>query len=155
MNSFNFRLQPVLEHRRRLEDQAKLGLARARTAERAAREALTGMEHALGNGQCDMADARRDEVDASEVAAYQRYLDRLKQDITNQSGLVTTLHIRSEERRSEVIDGMKARKVVEKLKERQFEQHRVEANRYEQKQIDEFATTRHHRSNGSKGGEQG
>ncbi len=146
MNDFNFRLQPVLDHRRRLEDQAKLGLARAKAAERAARDALAGMEHAFGDGQCEMADARRDEVDAAEVAVYQRYLDRLKLDIAEQSGLVTTLHIRSEERRSEVIDGMKARKVVEKLKERQYEQHRIELNRYEQKQVDEFATTRHRRS---------
>ena len=34
MDSFNFRLEPVLEHRRRLENQAKQELARAKIAER-------------------------------------------------------------------------------------------------------------------------
>ena len=43
MDSFNFRLQPVLEHRRRLENQAKQELARAKMAERQAREVLTGL----------------------------------------------------------------------------------------------------------------
>ena len=119
MDSFNFRLQPVLEYRRRLENQAKQELARAKMAERQAREVLTSMETAFGDGQSDMADARRAEIDASEVAVYQRYLDRLKQGIAEQDGIVATLHINSEQRRSEVVDGMKARKVVEKLKERQ------------------------------------
>ena len=116
MDSFNFRLQPVLEHRRRLENRAKQELARAKTAERQAREVLTSMETAFGDGQSDMADARRAEIDASEVAVYQRYLNRLKQDIAEQDGIVSTLHVHSEQRRSEVIDGMKARKVVEKLR---------------------------------------
>ncbi len=155
MDSFNFRLQPVLEHRRRLEDQAKLKLARAKIAERQARQVLTSMETAFGDGQSDMADARRAEIDASEVAVYQRYLDRLKQDIAEQGGIVTTLHVHSEERRSEVMDGMKARKVVEKLKERQYQQYQIEVNRNEQKQVDEFATTRYNRSKGKTGAEQG
>ena len=155
MDSFNFRLQPVLEHRRRLEDQAKLELARAKIAERQARDVLSSMEIAFGDGQSDMADARRDEIDASEVAVYQRYLDRLKQDIAEQGSVVTTLHSCSEERRSEVMDGMKARKVVEKLKERQYQQYRIEANRDEQKQVDEFATTRYNRSKTHTGAEQG
>jgi flagellar FliJ protein len=154
MDSFNFRLQPVLEHRRRLENQAKQELARAKVAEHQAREVLTSMEVAFGDGQSDMADARRAEIDTSEVAVYQRYLDRLKQDIAEQDGIVTTLHIHSEQRRSEVIDGMKARKVVEKLKERQYQEYRIEVNRYEQKQVDEFATTRYNRSKGQIGVEQ-
>jgi flagellar FliJ protein len=111
------------------------------------------MEVALGDGQSDMADARRAEIDASEVAVYQRYLDRLKQDIAEQGDIVTTLHVHSEQRRSEVIDGMKARKVVEKLKERQYREYQIEVNRHEQKQVDEFATTRYNRSKGQTGAE--
>ncbi len=154
MDSFNFRLQPVLEHRRRLENRAKQELARAKTAERQAREVLTSMETAFGNGQSDMADARRAEIDASEVAVYQRYLNRLKQDIAEQGDIVTTLHVHSEQRRSEVIDGMKARKVVEKLKERQCREHQIEVNRNDQKQVDEFATTRYNRLKGQTGAKQ-
>jgi flagellar FliJ protein len=85
------------------------------------------------------------------VAVYQRYLDRLKQDIAEQDGIVATLHVHSEQRRSDVVDGMKARKVVERLKERQYREYQIEVNRYEQKQVDEFATTRYNRSKGQTG----
>lgn len=146
MDTFTFRLQPVLDHRRRLEDQAKQEFARAKSHELRARETLTNMECAFGEGQYEMAEATQNDIDLAEVSACQRYLDRLKTAMLNQSDLVTTLHVASEEKRTGVVDGMKARKIVERLKERQYEQFKIDINRLEQKQTDELATTRHRRS---------
>ncbi len=49
-----------------------------------------------------------------------------------QNDLVATLHLTSEEKRTGVVDGMKARKIVEKLKEKEYEQYMVDINRLEQ-----------------------
>lgn len=146
MEGFSFTLQPVLDHRRRLEDQAKQSYAQARTEEARARDELADMEDAFGDGQGEIAKARVAAIDPAEVSAYQRYLDRLKQQIYTQSDLVDQLNIASEEKREGVVEGMKARKVVEKLREKQHDQYKIEFARYEQKQTDEFAVTRHKRT---------
>ncbi|MEA4883648.1 MAG: flagellar export protein FliJ [Clostridia bacterium] len=143
MGGFSFRLEPVLEHKRRLEDQAKQEFARAKDVERRATEELDGLENAYGDGQGDMVSVMRDVMDLDEVTSYQRYLTKLRSDIVNQTDLVTQLHTTSEEKRSDAVDGMRARKVVEKLKDRQYAQYVVEEKRVEQKQTDEFATTRY------------
>jgi flagellar FliJ protein len=146
MDTFTFRLQPVLDHRKRLEDQAKQEFAKAKSRELEAREELTNIECAFGEGQYEMAEARQDDIDLAEVSACQRYLNRLKTEMLNQNDLVATLHVVSEEKRTGVVDGMKSRKIVERLKQRQYEQFMIDINRLEQKQTDELATTRHRRS---------
>ncbi|MGB4008599.1 MAG: flagellar export protein FliJ [Bacillota bacterium] len=146
MDTFTFKLQPVLDHRRRLEDQAKQEFAKAQSRELEARQVLADMEWNFGEGQSEMAEAARDDIDLAEVSACQRYLNRLRTAMLEQNDLVATLHLTSEEKRTGVVDGMKARKIVEKLKEKEYEQYMVDINRLEQKQTDELATTRHGRS---------
>lgn len=150
MNEFNFRLQPVLTHRQRIEDRAKQEYARAKQVEETARHVLANMEEALGEGKEELIQARSAEIDASQVGVYQRYLDRLKQGISDQANLVAHLNVESEEKREEVVSDMKARKMVERLREHQYEAYKTESDRHEQKQIDEFAVTRYHRKEGTR-----
>jgi flagellar FliJ protein len=133
----------VLEYRRRREDHLRQELASARATEQRARERLSNLNCAFYESTRDMAGVQRSQIDVAEVNACHNYLARLKEAIAHQADLVTRLHSRSEEKRSEAVDGMKARKVVEKLKERSLEQYMTECKHTEQRNNDELATMRY------------
>lgn len=139
MKRFEFRLDKVLEHKRRLEDMDKQELADAQRSLAKSREKLQGLKNHQGEKLEEMSEITPDNIYFK--CMYDNYLLRLLLHIENAKDDVNK---RGEEvvvKRDELIDSSKKRRVMEKLKERKLEEYAYQRRRWEQGIIDECAKT--------------
>jgi flagellar FliJ protein len=133
---FNFRLQPVLGHRERIE-QVRAGehaqaLSDQLVAQRAHDELL------------DKRDALRNELvldhahfDAESLRATYAHLDYLDRAIVGSQQRVEACVAETEGARQRLVDAAKDRKVLETLKERRHEAHRLDEAISDQRELDD------------------
>lgn len=149
MKPFVFKLETLLNIRKKREEEANINLSRAKIKLASARELL----QSLYDKQTESWDEFRKKQEQGEILVtdfqeWYRFLNFLKEEITNQEQVV-------ERCRQEMLialhaaeEAMKNRKSVEKLREKRFEQYRIELLQEEQKMLDEIAITRHHKHEG-------
>lgn len=137
MAKFEFRLQSVLNLREKLENQKELeyGLAlkkleRERELERSLRSSRSACVTALAG----KIEAR---IDPEEIARYNEYINVLKDRIAVQIKVVKAAADYAENKRLELVEAMRERKTLERLRENQHEEYIEEEKRDEQKQVDQ------------------
>lgn len=166
MRPFRFRLDPVLDQRRRREREAQVGVARLESERAAAesrlraiqrefddvraelRQALGGARHALAAAPATTAQA------SGLVTARALSFDSLHLTRRAQAAAIEMAGIlrRQEVARAELLRAASARKAVTLLRERALELHRRELQRREAAELDELVVMRHGReSDGSAG----
>jgi flagellar FliJ protein len=138
MQPFNFRLETLLKFRRIQEEQAQIALAQATAAYLAAQEVLTGLEAKLERHTDAFRLRRQERVTVATLKMFQNYHDRIKEDITNQSIQVESAARLRLECIKKMEEAVKARKLVEKLREKRLRQHNFEVLQEEQKHLDEL-----------------
>jgi flagellar FliJ protein len=145
---FIFRFETLLTTRRHAEEvrqkelsEAKRALASEQALLRESRESRRRSLTELG---------RRQGVDfrAADLALFGSYLDRLAREIDARMKRVAAAERRVAQQRLLVVEAMKRRKVLEKLREKDEREFRETHARNERKFIDEIATGRHARSSG-------
>jgi len=148
MKRFKFRLQKLLEVRRLKEDALRQELARAQEAVRREKAVLERLTAARGA----TIDALRANVggalDVQWIAAYHGYLGFLARRIEEQRAVVDRAAREEVRKREALIAARRARKVVEKLRERAYARYREEVSRAEQAFLDEVGTMRYARKGG-------
>jgi flagellar FliJ protein len=141
-----FRLQPVLNLRANKEEMLRLELGRLQAEELAARNFLEELRaeserglyetaQLLGGGKVDLAAVEQGFVYAEAVTAA----------IGVQLGFVHEAEAKVEAKRTEVVQAMQDRKVLEKLKQRHDRAYDEWATRVEQAVIDDMVTVRYNR----------
>ncbi|MFZ5426542.1 MAG: flagellar export protein FliJ [Thermodesulfobacteriota bacterium] len=138
---FRFSLQKVLEYRGQLEDQAKIALAKAQHAHREQTRAVESLDKALAAHLETMASAG--EQTAAGIWLSRNYAKRLTGDLYLARQAEARLARDVQERRAELAERAKERKLLEKLKETQSIRHEREESRKEQSGFDEMATLRY------------
>src|SRR5690554_4321690 len=78
-------------------------------------------------------------ISIEELRQIQLYKQMLEDKIDNQIQVVNRKTIELENVRNELIDAQKERKIMEKLKERDYSNYQEELKAFEQKQLDEMA----------------
>ncbi len=144
MARFRFRLQPVLEHKRRLEELAQTELAQAQAVQQREEAALEHLHERTRRAIDDL--ERQRFTGPLDIAALQlgmRYLDVLKGQIDRQRQVVERVREQAEAKRQLLIGYMQQRKVLERVRERQREAFLLEQQRSEARQIDELVVMRH------------
>jgi flagellar FliJ protein len=146
MAGFNFRLETVLQHRRRIEEgcQRELTAALADLAEE--KRALAGIEASRDREREEFQQKLKSNMTASEMLLYQRYFDQLAVDILEQKRKVAGTAQVFEKRRTELVAALKKRKVLDKLKEKQMTAAAKKGLKQEQNFMNEMAVTRHARA---------
>jgi len=144
MAKFIFRLQSVLNLREKLETQKELEYAQALKRleeERAKERALVEwkqncMEHLakMVSGGGDSSDLR---LDPEEIRRYNEFVEVLKERIATQKKAVHAAEQFAEIKRKELVEAMRDRKTIERLRENAFEEYREDEKRDEQKMVDE------------------
>ena len=144
MKRFVFTLQPVLEHRKRNEDEKQqVVAARLRELEES-EAALKGLNDEF-KANSDMLRASHKGLDAESLRrhyAHGQFLDRC---IVAQIRVVAERRVALERARGELLTATKERKVVDKLKERRYQAHRAEEQRIEQNELDDGNARRYGR----------
>ena len=144
MKRFRFKLQTLLDHRRSKEEllQAELGRIRHEEAVELAR--LEGLQARLRGAMSEL-----ECLKVSNISALQRldeYAKAVRDDIKVQYLTIEAVRERLEAKRVEVVEAMKARKVIEALHDKQERDYLAEHARAEQSSLDDMASLRHVRT---------
>lgn len=141
---FHFKLEKILEYRRQLEDQAKLALAQAQRLHEAQKTLLASLRLELQSCLRELSDQKQ--FSQAELWLWSTYQNRLNADISQAEAKYDQLKILVESRRQELVTKAMERKLLEKLRAKQAEQHERNAQHKEQNEFDETATLRYGRT---------
>jgi len=142
---FRFRLETILTQRRHVEERFQKELADTRQEFAAAQAVLREAKDTHRQCMRDMRRKQRDRFRADDMLLYYPYLERLKQDIELHMKRVAAAERKVAQKRQALLEAMKKRKILDKLKEKQLQAHlKAEAGR-EQRFADESAAQQHAR----------
>lgn len=143
MQKFRFELQPVLDTRRLKEDLAKRALSEAEERLDQARAMVRKIE---GRIRCETAYLKTlasAEVDPERIIASQRYIDRLKAELVVAQHDVEACEAETARLKAALVERMKERKAMERLRDKAYERYKHEVARQEQAFLDELASQRY------------
>jgi len=140
-----FKLDPVLEHRKRTEDELQKELAEIhrRLSEEQAR--LKGYLDRKTQLTHELQDAQTQGITISQTLLYQHYLESLKNDVEHQEQRVGVVQNEHTQKQTELLEAMKKRKTLERLKEKNQLERMRRHNTQAQKFMDDVAQTRFNR----------
>ena len=142
MKSFRYSMQSILDYRRDLEEEEKLKFAQAQKEYLKQKEILEGVERKLD----DAFSARiKKKYRIHELKNLSEYIHLLKERKDMKKKRVEESERNLEIKRQQLISAQKDRKIMEKHKEKAYEQYNTELNQEEQKIIDELALYSYYR----------
>ena len=135
-----FRLATLLRLRESTRDECRARLAEAQRADQELLDQLTrlGMEQQRVQGECRKA-AGPGNVDVGRLVEAHRYAVSLRAREDELKQQRQALAVEIQQRRQSLVTADQDVQVLEKLRDRRLERHRVEEGRKEAKQIDEAA----------------
>jgi flagellar FliJ protein len=145
MKKFAFKLETVLRYRRNRYEQARDGFARAAGEYRQACDELDDTVRDEERRRDEFLERQRSELDAEGMMRHVRYLAHLAGVRRNQIRAAAERKSEMEQKRVEMVDRSRDKKIMETFKDRKRDQYMQELRRDEQKMIDESATARHMR----------
>jgi flagellar FliJ protein len=132
----------------RRQSQAKFLQARRRLVEQLSR--LTILEEKQQQAGVAYAGSARGRTTAVHVATARHYLSATELHVAEQGKNVATAEGKVEEARQDLMEKAKDKKILDRLRERQLAEYRVNAQREKQKQIDETARQKYFRVHNTK-----
>ncbi|HET9095467.1 MAG TPA: flagellar export protein FliJ [Candidatus Baltobacteraceae bacterium] len=136
MGKFKFTLEPVLDHRERIEDEKQQVLAERSRELKAAEDELARL-----NGEFKRySTALREDhakLTSEELRWHYAHLEYLDRCMTMQHGIIFQRRAAVERARADLVTASKDRKVIEKLKDRRLEEHQAFEAAQEQKELDD------------------
>ncbi len=145
MKRFKFSLEPVLEHRKRIEDEKQQVVASRLRDLTEAESELKRLNAEFKENSDRLRSAHRG-LDAESLRrhyAHGQFLDRC---IVAQISVVAERRVSLERARADLLGATKERKVVDKLKEHRYLAHRAEESRIEQNELDDGNARRYGRT---------
>jgi flagellar FliJ protein len=142
MRKFQFRLQSVLDLRRRHEESLRAELARMHQRRQ---EEVRRLETLLQEREAAMHGAVTERVGrmaAEDLHVRERRLEGLERSVRSQQEILDLILREIDRKVAEVVAATTDTRALEDLRARHMEDHRREAQRVEQHFLDELATTR-------------
>jgi flagellar FliJ protein len=156
---FHFRLEPVLNYRKTIEDNLLKELSELKRQLSLEENKLKAMEDERDSHIEELGRVQRGGnknppsppflkggqgglLNIEDVKLYFSYLDGLEVRINNQRQVMTKCQESVDRKLTEVIGAMKNRKIMEVIKERGLAQYKREVNQKEQRFLDEIAVNR-------------
>jgi flagellar FliJ protein len=142
---FRFRYAALLDYRRHLKEQAEIKLSRARHRLMRSRDALKKERERLGEAKDYFDAGLKSRIPSQELQGHCDYIASLTGKIGERELDVAEREKTVRERMKDLLEKTKKHKVVEKLKERDFQEWQHQQNLIEQKMMNDVAVTRHGR----------
>lgn len=139
MKSFRFKLEKVLNVREQESKLAMNALAVARIKSRQADALLETARQRRTESERILCQRRTQRMSVGNWIATSQLHDALVQAERSAAHVVLQSRIEEESRRTELMEAERRKKILDRLKERQYEAYRHAANAAEQAQIDEMA----------------
>lgn len=143
MAKFVFKMQNILAVKEKLESQAKAeyGLEIFKLREEEQKKILLEQKKLYYEQQ--LTECLHDTLDMPRIKQYEQAVEDMKICIREQQHIIKQQEEKVAKARKKLDDAMKERKTYEKLKERAFEEFKLELNATEQKEVDELVSFRH------------
>ena len=140
MAKFRYRMQSILEIKKKLEEQAKNEFAAARTALNEEEDKLEQLKKRKEAYEDEGRALRENTLNIMDIIENKEALLRMDEFIADQQLNVKRAQDRMEEARLALQNAMQESKTQEKLREKAFEQFVKEENKRESKEIDELVS---------------
>lgn len=143
-----FRLRSLLEYRRQVEDDQARALAGVTAEEQRIREAIMAINrHREEQTSALAALMGGGALDTEGYAHHATYLDALGLALDQQATALQAAMVQVSERRAALVEALKDRRILERLRDRQAEEAAVENGRIEARDVDDLVMSRHQRAN--------
>lgn len=139
MASYSFKLQKVLEYRERKEELLQQELAALMIALSQAEEELNRLISSFRRNEIELKIKREKRIDVNEADIFRKFLDRMKDKILGQRSRVVHLANLVNAKRNELIEASKEKRVLERLKEKDYDEFLKTLDRKERAFLDELA----------------
>lgn len=143
MPRFRFQLQALLDFRIRKEDELKRRLGELENIMHAEQETLAELERSRQEAAARYEELESSDVDLERARLYRGFYRWLSSRIEDQQQVISELEDEMKIQRDRVVEAMRERKVVQSLRDSQFERFRLDELRREQALLDDLATSRH------------
>ena len=140
MAKFKYRMQSILEIKKKLEEQAKNEFAAARAVLNEEEEKLEQLKKRKEAYEDEGRALRENTLNIMDIIENKEALLRMDEFIADQQLNVKRAQDRMEEARLALQNAMQESKTQEKLREKAFEQFVKEENKRESKEIDELVS---------------
>ncbi len=138
MKKFAFRLESVLNLKTQMEDNAKNNLARATKELENQKEYLKDLRNVNNKSMNSLTEEVDEGIPVYRVQIYNNYLSLMKEKIANQKEKVNVAERNVDKNREHLIKAMQERKVLDKLKEKKYDEYAKDQLKEEQLGIDEL-----------------
>ena len=143
MKIFKYSMESVLSYRKNIEEEKKQEFSAVQKKYLDERKVLINLNDKLANINTNLINSPPRET--IELKNLEQYKELLRGRIERQEQLLTEIEEDLEEKRSQMSEAQKDRKMVEKHREKTFYKYLYDVNRQEQKIIDEFAISSYFR----------
>lgn len=143
MRKFVFRLQIVLDQAQRHEEECLLELARRQGQLFLKIEAIERAKADVQNMKTFLAVQQQGVFDATRMLEWRMHLEALNSSVALLDGERLELETQVEAQRQCVLDARKKRQSLEKLREKQWDDYRIEHERQELKTLEDITLPRH------------
>lgn len=140
MTKFNFRLSTYLNLKEKIEDQKKLEYGKSLNLLEAEKQKKEEMIINRSNSINSFKNSINKHISPSDLQVHNNYLSYLKIAIVKQDSVIEKAAEDAELKRQELVEAMKQRKMLDKLKERSLEAYIEESKRDENKITDEIVS---------------
>jgi len=134
---FRFNLQPLLNHRKYLEEKEQLALAEAKRRLDHEKAVLSGLERREQELIQEFRSKQTHGTATGELSLYSGFFSKLEQDIAAQKEATETARDTVEKNRQDLLTAVKKRKSLSKLKASKLEAYNEEQKKAEQNFLNE------------------
>ncbi|MGM0502034.1 MAG: flagellar export protein FliJ [Bacillota bacterium] len=152
MKKFKFRLEPLLNLKKQEEKNIQKELLRLRKNYNDLKEKLKEFKEDKQNWQQELEEKQISGIQTKELLKYRNYINYLNDQIEECNLELDYWREKIEECQDELLDKVKERKKLSKLKEREYKEHWKEYLQEERKQSDEIATNNYNHKTDKKQG---
>ncbi len=148
MKKFNFRLQKLLDIRERKEREIQYELSKVMARQNQERQKQEELRSSIAEEQRRFSEKlRKGKFSSHEAIMFEKYVDISLRAIETAQKRIEAMEPEILEIRGRLVEASKQKKVVERLKERKFEEYTYEVNREIAKESDDINQKLFNRNN--------
>lgn len=142
---FIFKLQSVLDYRRNIEEKILNEFSEKKRELDAEQQKLKQLIKERIDIIDELRKMQNKSLHADDIGNRVSYIEQLRKNELVQRKAISQVEAQLEAKRSELLDAVKKRKVMEKLKERHTEEYESNVRAYEQRDSDEMSVLKYGR----------
>ena len=138
---YHFSLEPVLRHRKLIEEELQKETAVAKRLLLSEQDKLLDLEKAKNQCLRELQERQAEGIRALDISLYSNFIGQMSIQIKAQRKRISDVERNLAKKRNKLVQAMKSRKTVEQIKKNRLKAYEKSVRLKEQKWIDEVALT--------------